>query len=49
MQEFGSKGYRGASLNTICEAGIPKGLLYHNFKNKDAFAECLWDIYATHI
>ena len=36
MQEFGSKGYRGASLNAICEAGIPKGLLYHNFKNKDA-------------
>lgn len=34
MQEFGSKGYRGASLNAICEAGIPKGLLYHNFKNK---------------
>ncbi len=45
MQEFGSKGYRGASLNAICEAGIPKGLLYHNFKNKDALylacvAEC---------
>ncbi|MCI5679433.1 MAG: TetR/AcrR family transcriptional regulator [Bacteroidales bacterium] len=45
MQKFGSKGYRGASLNAICEAGIPKGLLYHNFKNKDALylacvAEC---------
>lgn len=36
IQEFGTKGYKGASLNTICEAGIPKGLLYHNFKNKDA-------------
>lgn len=36
MEEFGSKGYRGASLNAICESGIPKGLLYHNFKNKDA-------------
>ena len=45
LREFGSKGYRGASLNAICEAGIPKGLLYHNFKNKDALylscvAEC---------
>ena len=36
LQEFGTNGYRGASLNTICESGIPKGLLYHNFKNKDA-------------
>lgn len=36
IQEFGTKGYKGASLNSICEAGIPKGLLYHNFKNKDA-------------
>lgn len=35
VQEFGSNGYRGASLNAICESGIPKGLLYHNFKNKD--------------
>lgn len=36
MQEFGTNGYRGASLNAICDTGIPKGLLYHNFKNKDA-------------
>ena len=37
MQEFGSKGYQGASLNAIVlESGLPKGLLYHNFKNKDA-------------
>lgn len=36
LQEFGTNGYRGASLNAICESGIPKGLLYHNFKNKDA-------------
>ena len=35
LQEFGTNGYRGASLNAICESGIPKGLLYHNFKNKD--------------
>lgn len=36
IEEFGTKGYEGASLNRICEQGIPKGLLYHNFKNKDA-------------
>ena len=35
LQEFGTNGYRGASLNAICESGIPKGLLYHNFKSKD--------------
>lgn len=36
MEEFGTNGYMGASVNTICKAGIQKGLLYHNFKNKDA-------------
>ena len=35
MDEYGANGYAGASLNNICAAGIPKGLLYHNFKNKD--------------
>lgn len=35
FREFGTNGYRGASLNAICESGIPKGLLYHNFKSKD--------------
>ncbi len=35
-KEFGEKGYAGASLNAICGTGIPKGLLYHNFENKDA-------------
>ncbi|MBS5149829.1 MAG: TetR/AcrR family transcriptional regulator [Butyricicoccus pullicaecorum] len=36
IEEFGSKGYDIASVNSICEAGqIPKGLLYHNFKGKD--------------
>lgn len=36
IQEFGSNGYKGASLNAVCESGISKGLVYHNFKNKDA-------------
>lgn len=36
LVEFGTKSYDSASLNTICnENQIPKGLLYHNFKNKD--------------
>ncbi len=36
MVEFGKYGYAGASLNNICKTGISKGLLYHNFENKDA-------------
>lgn len=36
MDEFGARGYAGASLNSICAAGIAKGLLYHNFEGKDA-------------
>lgn len=35
VREFGMHGYRGASINAICETGIPKGLLYHNYKNRD--------------
>lgn len=34
--EFGTKNYDSASLTTICnENQISKGLVYHNFKNKD--------------
>lgn len=34
--EFGSNSYENASINTICNTnGISKGLIYHNFKNKD--------------
>lgn len=36
MEEFGSNGYAGASLNSICHTGISKGLLYHNFESKDS-------------
>ena len=36
MREFGVNGYSGASLNAVCDSGISKGLLYHNFQNKDA-------------
>lgn len=36
LVEFGEKGYEAASINVICaESQVPKGLLYHNFKNKD--------------
>lgn len=41
--EFGTKSYEMASLNTICnEYKISKGLIYHNFKNKDElYIECV--------
>lgn len=36
LEEFGSKSYAAASINSICETGqISKGLIYHNFKGKD--------------
>ncbi len=35
LAEFSEKGYAGASVNNITKAGIPKGLLYHIYKNKD--------------
>lgn len=40
MNEFGKKGYFGGTVNNICNTGINKGLLYHNFSGKD-------DIYLT--
>ncbi|MCQ4794843.1 TetR/AcrR family transcriptional regulator [Anaerofustis stercorihominis] len=36
VTEFGTNGYGKASINNICnENKIAKGLIYHNFKNKD--------------
>lgn len=36
MEEFGTKSYDAASVTTLCnEKQISKGLVYHNFKNKD--------------
>lgn len=36
VAEFGTKSFHLASLNAICsENNISKGLIYHNFKNKD--------------
>ena len=41
LQEFGEKGYDNASLNIICtKYNISKGLIYHNFKNKDELYLC---------
>ena len=40
MNEFGKNGYSGGTINNICNSGINKGLLYHNFGGKD-------DIYLT--
>lgn len=42
LKEFGTNGYTAGSLNNICKTGINKGLIYHNFKNKDAlYLECV--------
>lgn len=42
IEEFGENGYDNASLNTICtKYSISKGLIYHNFKNKDELYLCV--------
>lgn len=42
ITEFGTNGYVGSSLNNICKSGINKGLIYHNFRDKDAlYLKCL--------
>jgi len=42
MIEFGKNGYAGGTVNNICNAGINKGLLYHNFSGKDdIYLACL--------
>lgn len=47
VHEFGENGYKGATLNKICDAGIPKGLLYHNYENKDAvYIACVQKCYS---
>lgn len=36
ISEFGTQSYEAVSLNTICKKyQISKGLIYHNFENKD--------------
>ena len=42
ITEFGTKGYEKANINSICASGIAKGLIYHNFADKeDLYIECL--------
>lgn len=42
LREFGTYGYAGGTVNRICESGINKGLLYHNFEGKDdLYLACL--------
>lgn len=42
MKEFGKNGYAGGTINNICNAGINKGLIYHNFSGKDElYLACL--------
>ena len=52
IQEFGTKGYAGFTLNGVCyNHGISKGLFYHNFKGKDELylacvSKCFSDVTA---
>lgn len=42
MNEFGKNGYNSGTVNNICNAGINKGLIYHNFTGKDElYLTCL--------
>ena len=42
IKEFGINGYAAGSVNNICKTGINKGLIYHNFKDKDElYLECV--------
>ena len=42
LEEFGSNGYAGGTINGICKRGINKGLVYHNFRNRDElYLACL--------
>lgn len=42
LEEFGANGYAGGTINNICKRGINKGLIYHNFKDKDElYLACL--------
>ena len=42
MEEFGINGYTGGTINNICKRGINKGLIYHNFRDKDElYLTCL--------
>lgn len=49
--EFGTKGYDAAKINNICsENSIPKGLIYHNYKNKDdVYLHCVEAVFRTYI
>lgn len=41
VEEFGTYGYDGATVNQICSRhNISKGLIYHNFENKGALYLC---------
>lgn len=41
LEEFGENGYSNASLNNICKKhNISKGLIYHNYENKQALYIC---------
>ena len=51
LEEFGSKSYESASLNTMCQhGGISKGRLYHYFSGKDElYLQCVSETYSAFI
>ena len=41
IREFGENSYESGSMNSICmDNGLSKGLIYHNFKNKEDLYLC---------
>lgn len=53
IKEFGKNGYTNGTINNICRLGVNKGLIYHNFKDKDElYLVCLeksWNKMKTYI
>lgn len=51
IAEFGTKSYDNASITTLCnENQISKGLVYHNFKNKDElYLKCVEECFGVMI
>ena len=41
IKEFGTKGYSGASINSVSDSGIAKGLLYHNFTKYELYKRAI--------
>ena len=47
MEEFGTRGYGGVSIEGICTRhGISKGMMYHYYSGKDElFLDCVRQVF----